>query len=152
MEFKIQLSAEELRLAADCASMVQNHVTLVSMTQTGNGIDEELENLLDCFESAVDPGGGQYALSAREPIRAAWKRLKGNNHWLDAPTCEGWWWKKTQYNLEVLFIQMHDGELHALIHGEHWPLSTEKHPGVGGRWFGPLVPPSVVSGATSSGA
>ncbi len=141
MEFKIPLSAEELRLAADCASMVQNYVTLVS---TDNGMDDELEKLLDQLESAIDPGGGGDNQWYRKDIRAAWKRIKGEAVWLDAPTCEGWWW----FGEEVVEVY-HDKRRNKLL-VLYAGFDEQTEPKLG-RWFGPLVPPSVVSGATSSG-
>ncbi len=75
--------------------------------------------------------------------------------WLDAPTCEGWWWKNSGDGWQVVrvvrehFHGEHEPELVAYVTGDDmWVTVTTSD----GSWFGPLVPPSVVSGATSSGA
>ncbi len=65
--------------------------------------------------------------------------------WLDAPTCEGWWW----FGEEVVEVYHDKRRNKLLVLYAGFDEQTEPK---AGRWFGPLLPPSVVSGATSSGA
>ncbi len=73
--------------------------------------------------------------------------------WLDAPTCEGWWWyQPSGSDLEVVQVAAR-GQSFAVLragceadYGFPAYILSELP---AGRWFGPLVPPSVVSGATS---
>ncbi len=136
MEFKIPLSAEELRLAADCASMVQNHVTLVSMTQTDNGMDTK--HLADSDHCDCSQGG-----KVEITILPC--------GWLDAPTCEGWWWyQPAGSDLEVVQVaarRASRGQCFAVLRAGCeaglWGMDADVLSELpAGRWFGPLVPPS----------
>lgn len=60
--------------------------------------------------------------------------------WLDAPTCEGWWWFR-KYNSDELeiakvFYDLGTGQLVATRSGVLREFMTAD-----GRWFGPLTPP-----------
>ncbi len=74
--------------------------------------------------------------------------IKVLSGWLDAPTCEGWWWFIDREGGCGIADVDSDGGVHLVgiesIQGLDYIKCF--------RWFGPLVPPSVVSEATSSGA
>ena len=62
--------------------------------------------------------------------------------WLDAPTCEGWWWyKQDERKIEVVRVEQW-GE--SLAESNVWSNATEIDCLISempGRWFGPLAPP-----------
>ena len=60
--------------------------------------------------------------------------------WLDAPTCEGWWWFKDDLGYAPCVVHItkgFDGFVYYKA-GYDDPGTVSKRPG---RWFGPLVPP-----------
>ena len=57
--------------------------------------------------------------------------------WLDAPTCEGWWWYRSNVDGETWIIHVEPNESGKLWCDESLVMPEE----MPGRWFGPLVPP-----------
>ncbi len=64
--------------------------------------------------------------------------------WLDAPTCEGWWWAEGSDGLEIVRVAKESWT--ALKPGGFAVYATEVEYDLSlsefTRWFGPLVPPS----------
>ncbi len=72
--------------------------------------------------------------------------IKVLSGWLDAPTCEGWWWyEPAGSGLEVVQVALHGESFSVLRAGCEADYGFPAYilselPA--GRWFGPLVPPS----------
>ena len=65
-------------------------------------------------------------------------------HWLDAPTCEGWWWLKREgRDTEIVRVSVVGAAdlWFAYFAGSDEQCDVTRLSARGGRWYGPLTPP-----------
>ncbi len=103
-------------------------------------MNDFLCSLLDKFQS---PGGCEATVTFDDSVRRGIAMhletmLLEAPRWLDAPTCEGWWWFHEGDEKTIVEVVQGDGL-------EFWDYENDHARFVRftkGRWFGPLVPPS----------
>lgn len=105
-------------------------------------MNDFLRSLLEKFQS---PGGGPATVTFDDSVRRGIAMhletmLLEAPRWLDAPTCEGWWWCRSDGEVDsVYFVGIDEGGKFVELNCRR--TAVEKMVGQC-RWFGPLVPPS----------